>query len=111
MRVDGCSKIMASTAPGRNLDGVWQTRAAHDLHGMSLVEDRAQSLAIQRVNIEKMPRLHGGSLGSLALGLETSAVVEARAGGIELGAGKVDLGFTDNERRQEAHDVVAGLHR
>ena len=62
VRVDGFSKIIASVdsamSSGLNLAGV---RLAGALHGVRHIDDGAQRLGVERVEIEEMPRLRNGT--------------------------------------------------
>src|SRR6187402_1877909 len=92
------------------LNMIRQSVAAKRLHGVSFVEDRAQSLAGKSVDIEKMPWLHGDDF-RFVLSFDARLGFERDASGLDLGASLVDFGLADDERRQKAHDIVAGLHR
>ena len=54
MRVEGFSKIMASTAPRLELQALRHAALALDLRGE--IDDGAQRLAVQCVDIEEMLR-------------------------------------------------------
>ena len=77
---------------------------------MSIVEDCSQSLAGKRVDIEKVPWLHGNDFLASQSGGDMRAGLQRDASRLDLGSGLVDLSFADNQRRQKTHHVVTGLH-
>ena len=98
VRVEGLSKIIASVRPasGRFIVG----RAALALEDARRLDQRPQRRGIVIGDVEEMraPWHHRAAIGGFERGERP----------VEAAHRLVDLGLGDVERRQQAHDVVAG---
>src|SRR5262245_13812334 len=106
VRVEGFSKIMASTGPRLNLSsfGTRPLRFIAPAQSMMARSVFASNASISRKCRGDMRYPAGSSVGE-------RAALERDTGRIELGAGLIDLGFSRDQGRQEPYDIVAGLDR
>ncbi len=118
VRVDGFSKIIGEDG---GLDALRPQAVGHalagPLHGVRRVDNAAQCLGVDLVDIEEVADGHGARpRGSVGLILSevfrlTRTVCDARDGAADAVHCFGQLVFGDIERRQQTHDVVAGGDR
>src|SRR3990172_11177181 len=105
VRVEGFSKIMASTAPRCSLRffGTRPLRFIAAALSMMVRSALRSSASISMKCLRDMDIRRSG--------VSQRAAFQGDASGIEFGACQVNLCLARDERRQEAHDIVASLHR
>src|SRR6266540_1192661 len=105
--VEGFSKIMARTAPSRS----FRPFGTRPLRLISRAQSMmARNVLASKASISRKCLVDMAVSRSNASGVSEGAALQRDASGIEIGASKVDLGLAHDERRQEADDIVAGLH-
>src|SRR5262245_34492277 len=106
VRVEGFSKIMASTGANLNLSSFGTRPLRFIAPAQSMM---ARSVFASKASISRKCR------GDMALTRRIkrgrAPALERDAGRVELGAGLIDLDFGHDQGRQEPHDIVAGLDR
>src|SRR3990170_3896013 len=108
VRVEGFSKIMASTAPRCSLR-FFGTRPLRFIAAALSMMARSALRSSASISMKCLRDMDVSTAGQS--GVSQRAAFQGDASGIEFAAGQVDLRLAHDERRQEAHDIVAGLHR
>src|SRR5262249_31125418 len=106
--VEGFSKIMARTAPSPTPGPLGAFRSLRFLFMASAPLRIARKVLASNASMSR--KCLGGMEGNLLGSGGRRDFGQSGASGFELLGRDLDLGLADDERRQEAHDVITGLN-